>query len=197
VEQGHIPNAVAVPESGLDSLKDQFPKYMNAAVILCNQDGDIAAAQDAVKKISGWGYKDVSVLVGGYQAWEKAGKQIAKGPAASKVAYVRKLMPGEIDLEAFKGVLGKPAADFVILDVRMKSEAAEGALPNAVNIPLDELEQRTAELPKDKTLLVHCSTGARAEMAYNVLKKLGLKSQYLKAKVDFDAENKGKYTIEE
>ncbi|MBI5570974.1 MAG: hypothetical protein HY914_13605 [Desulfomonile tiedjei] len=197
MEQGHIPNAVSVPEGGLDSLKAQFPKYMNAAVILYNQDGDIASAMDAVKTISGWGYKDVSILIGGFQGWEKAGKQIAKGPAASKVTYVRKLMPGEIEIEAFKGALGKPSADLVVLDVRMKSEAAEGVLPNAVNIPLDELEQRIAELPKDKTLVVHCSTGARAEMAYNVLKKLGFKPKYVKAKVEFDEANKGKYTIEE
>ena len=197
VEQGHIPNAVSIPEAGLDSLKSQLPKYMNAAIVLYNQEGDVASATDAAKKIAGWGYKDVSILAGGLQAWEKAGNRVAKGPAASKVTYVRKLMPGEIELDAFKALLAKPSEDFVILDVRAKSEVAEGALPNSVNIPLDELEQHLAELPTNKTLAVHCGTGARAEMAYNVLKKHGLKAKYLKAKVDFDRESKGQYTIEE
>ncbi len=34
-------------------------------------------------------------------------------------------------------------------------------------------------------------------MAYNVLKKGGVDSKYLKAKVDFDKDNKEKYTIED
>lgn len=197
VEQGHIPKAVELPSGGLDALKDQFPKYKNAAVILYNQDGNIAAAQDASKKISGWGYKQVSILAGGLNAWQKAGKELAKGAGASKIAYVRKLAPGEMDVEAFKAMIGKPAAGDVILDVRLSSEAKDGTLPNALTIPLDELEQRLSELPKDKTLLIHCSTGARAEMAYNLLKKAGFNAKYVKAKVNFDKEKKGAYTVEE
>jgi rhodanese-related sulfurtransferase len=197
IEQGHIPKAVALPNGGLDALKDQFPKYKGAAIIVYNQDGDTAAAQDAYKKIHEWGFKGVSLLAGGLQAWEKAGKQVAKGPAASTIAYVRKLSPGEVELSAFKAQLEKPSTGSVILDVRNASEASEGALPSAINVPLDELEQRLSDIPKDKTVLVHCGTGARAEMAYTVLKKAGFNVKYLKAKVEFDKEHKGKYTIED
>jgi len=70
-------------------------------------------------------------------------------------------------------------------------------LPNALNIPMEELEQRLAEVPKGKPLVIHCSTGVRAEMAYNILKKSGYDAKYVKAKVDFDPEKKGTYTIEE
>lgn len=196
VEQGRIPKAVGLPDTGVDALKDQFPKYKNAAIILYNQDGDLASAKDAYKKIADWGYKQVTVLSGGFQEWNKAGKQVAKGPADSKIAYVRKLAPGEVETAAFKELIVKPNGS-VILDVRAVKEAAEGTLPNALNIPLDELEQRLADLPKGKTVVVHCSTGARAEMAYNVLKKAGINAKYLKAKVDFDKDNKEKYTIED
>ena len=55
--------------------------------------------------------------------------------------------------------------------------------PKAVLIPLDNLEGRLAELPKDKEILVHCSTGARAEMAHSVLQKAGYKSRFLVADV--------------
>ncbi len=118
IEKGHMPKATAIPSGGLEKMKDQFPKYMAAPIILCNQDGNLKSAQDAFKKISGWGYKQVAVLSGGFQAWEKAGKQIAKGPAGTKIAYVRKLAPGEFDLAAFKGLLVKPSKDVTILDVR-------------------------------------------------------------------------------
>lgn len=196
VEKGHIPKAVSLPDSGLDALKDQFPKYMNAAIILYNEDGDIAKAQDAFRKISDWGYKNVTILEGGLQAWEKSGKQLAKGPAESKIAYVRKLSPGEVELATFKDIIADPKGA-VILDVRAVAEASEGSIPNALNIPLDELEKRLGDLPKDKQIYIHCGTGARAEMAYNVLKKAGVNAKYLKAKVEFDKENKGRYTIEE
>lgn len=196
VEQGHIPKAVTLPDTGIDALKDQFPKYKNAAIILYNQDGDVAAAKDAYKKIADWGYKQATILTGGFQGWDKAGKQVAKGPADSKIAYVRKLAPGEAELAEFKELIVKPK-DSVILDVRAVKEADEGTLPNALNIPLDQLEQRLADLPKDKQIYIHCGTGARAEMAYNVLKKAGINAKYLKAKVDFDKENKEKYTIED
>jgi len=196
-EQGHIPKAVAVPDAGLASMEDQFPKFKSAPIILYNQDGTTPSAQAAYKQLSEWGYKQVSLLTGGFQAWEKAGKQIAKGPAASAITYVLKLQPGEVELAVFKEQLDKPAAEVIILDVRAPSEVAEGALPNALSIPLDQLEQRLSDLPKDKTLLVHCSTGARAEMAHSVLKKAGLNAKYLKAKVEFDKEDKGKYTMEE
>lgn len=197
VEKGFIPNAVALPDGGLDALKGEFPKYKGAAIILYNQHGDVGVAQEAYKKIQGWGYKNVSVLAGGYQAWEKEGKQVAKGAPASKITYVRKLAPGEVDLAAFKVQLEKPSPDVIILDVRNASEAKEGALPSTINVPLEELEQRLSDIPKNKTVFVHCGTGARAEMAYNVLNKAGFKVKYLKARVDFDKEHKGKYTIED
>ncbi|MGO9569819.1 MAG: rhodanese-like domain-containing protein, partial [Desulfomonilaceae bacterium] len=178
-EQGHIPKAVAMAEGGLDKMKEQFPKHMAAPIILYNQDGAVPEAEEAFKKISGWGYKQVSLLSGGFLAWEKAGKQIAKGPAESKITYVRKLMPGEVDIAEFREVVAKPAGELLILDVRTPKEAADGLLPNALNIPMEQLEQRISEVPKGKTLLVHCSTGVRAEMAYNILKKAGYDAKYV------------------
>jgi rhodanese-related sulfurtransferase len=197
IEKGHMPKATAVPAGGLDKMKDQFPKYMAAPIILCNQDGNLKSAQDAFKKISAWGYKQISVLSGGFQAWEKAGKQIAKGPAATKIAYVRKLAPGEFDIAAFKELIAKPSKDMTILDVRTAKEIEEGVLPGAVSIPMDELQKRLAEVPKDKPIVIHCSTGVRAEMAYNELKKAGIDAKYVRANIDFDKQDKTKYTIEQ
>jgi len=66
------------------------------------------------------------------------------------------------------------------------SEAGSGrsAFKNSIAIPLDEIEKRVKELPKDKELLIHCSTGARAEMAKAALDKAGLKSRVLIADVE-------------
>ncbi len=39
-----------------------------------------------------------------------------------------------------------------LIDVRTPKEVACGTIPGAINIPLDELRERLAELPKDKTI---------------------------------------------
>jgi rhodanese-related sulfurtransferase len=43
-----------------------------------------------------------------------------------------------------------------LLDVRPEDEFAQGHLPSAVNIPLDLLEHRLAELPKDREVIAYC-----------------------------------------
>jgi rhodanese-related sulfurtransferase len=197
IEKDHIPNAVAAPDGKVEPLKGQFPTYMNATIILYNQDGDFAGAKDAYKTITGWGYKQVSVLDAGFAGWQKSGNKIATGPAASAIKYVRKLLPGEMDVQEFSALVKKPAEGFVVIDVRSTSEMTDGKLPNTINIPLEELESRLAEIPKDKTLVLHCSTGNRAEMAYNVLEKAGFKPKYVKGLIEFDKEDKSKYTIKE
>lgn len=197
VKKGHMPKAVVLPEGGVSAMKGQFPKYKNAAIVLYNQDGNLASATPAFEEIRGWGYKNLSILSGGIEAWKTAGKKIVKGPAASQITYVRKLLPGEFEVEAFKVLVSKPSKDTLLLDVRGEKELAEGVLPNTKNVPLEDLEQRLSSLPKDKTIVIHCSTGARAEMAYNILKKAGFKAKYVKAKVDFDKDKKDHYSITE
>ncbi len=197
IEKGHIPKAVAAPDGNLDDLKDQFPSYKKAAIILYNEDGDLASVRDTFGTIRGWGYKQTSVLLGGFDAWRQSGRKIAKGPAAAEINYVRKLLPGEITVTDFKALLEKPGGEHVIVDVRNPSEYEAGALPTALNVPLEELESKLDELPKDKTLLLHCSTGARAEMAHNVLKKAGFESKYLRAVVTVEKGKEDGYTITE
>jgi rhodanese-related sulfurtransferase len=43
-----------------------------------------------------------------------------------------------------------------VLDVRPEDEFASGHLPNALNIPLSQLERRLAELPPDHEIVAYC-----------------------------------------
>ena len=43
-----------------------------------------------------------------------------------------------------------------VLDVRPEDEFAGGHLPNALNIPLSQLERRLAELPPDQEIVAYC-----------------------------------------
>jgi rhodanese-related sulfurtransferase len=48
------------------------------------------------------------------------------------------------------------SGDAVVLDVRPGPEYAGGHLPGAVHIPLEELADRLAELPKDREIIAYC-----------------------------------------
>lgn len=48
------------------------------------------------------------------------------------------------------------AGDVVVLDVRPEAEYAAGHLTRAVHIPVEELEQRLAELPRDREIVAYC-----------------------------------------
>jgi hydroxyacylglutathione hydrolase len=61
-----------------------------------------------------------------------------------------------------------------VLDVRAPSEWAHGHLPGATNIPLGELEDRLDQLPRERPLVVHCQTGARAAIAASLLVAAGV-----------------------
>ena len=66
------------------------------------------------------------------------------------------------------------AGNVRILDVRSPQETAGGVIPGAILIPIEELEERVAEIPKDgKTTLVYCAAGGRSAAACEFLGSKG------------------------
>ncbi|HEY4410213.1 MAG TPA: FAD-dependent oxidoreductase [Acidimicrobiia bacterium] len=63
-------------------------------------------------------------------------------------------------------------AGTTLVDVRQTDEHAAGAIPGALNIPLDELRDRAGEIP-DGPVVVHCQVGQRAHTAARILTQLG------------------------
>ncbi|NUR09828.1 MAG: FAD-dependent oxidoreductase [Nocardioidaceae bacterium] len=69
--------------------------------------------------------------------------------------------------------LEREVADGALLvDVRSPAEHAGGRIPGAVNLPVDELRHRMADLP-DRRLVVHCAVGARGHVAVRMLRQAG------------------------
>jgi hydroxyacylglutathione hydrolase len=68
---------------------------------------------------------------------------------------------------------GSGAGHVMLLDVRGAGEWEAGHIPQALNVPVGELEQRLAEIPRDRPVIVHCQTGARAAMAASILRARG------------------------
>ena len=62
-----------------------------------------------------------------------------------------------------------------LIDVRQPEELTGplGALPGVVNIPLPDLERRSAEIPKNRALILICRSGHRSSQAASILKRQG------------------------
>jgi rhodanese-related sulfurtransferase len=65
-----------------------------------------------------------------------------------------------------------------VIDVRTPSEFAQAHLPNAVNVPLETLQQAAATWGKDRPIVVYCATGARSANAAAYLAAHGFTKVY-------------------
>ena len=61
---------------------------------------------------------------------------------------------------------------YQLIDVRTPSEYGNGSIPGAINIPVDEIRGRVAEIKKEP-ILVNCQVGQRGHTATMLLKELG------------------------
>lgn len=125
------------------------------------------------------------MITGGLLGWQAAGRAIDSGaPPPTKVAYAPKPRPGAVSAEEFRKLATSTPADTLILDVRNQDEASAGTIKEAVSIPDEALAARMKELPKDKRIVAHCSTGIRAEIAYHKLKDACCQAGFPNADID-------------
>lgn len=66
-----------------------------------------------------------------------------------------------------------------MLDVRKATEYEDGHVPRAINIAHTRLADHLDELPRDKTLLVHCGSGQRASYATGLLIRNGFDVEWV------------------
>lgn len=69
----------------------------------------------------------------------------------------------------------KQEEDYIILDVRTMEEYHQGHIPNAICLPLDEIEQKTKEVVPNKNIciFVYCRSGNRSQKASKKLSEMG------------------------
>lgn len=62
-----------------------------------------------------------------------------------------------------------------VIDVRTPEEFSEGHYLNAINIPLDNVQQRINEfIEMPKPIVAYCRTGNRSGTAVSILKQNGI-----------------------
>ena len=68
--------------------------------------------------------------------------------------------------------------EYNLVDVRQSKEYAEGHLPGAIWIPMDDLEQRQGNLDREKPTISYCSAGVRSRAAATILSNAGFREVY-------------------
>lgn len=104
----------------------------------------------------------------------------AKDPVNMAGYVALNLMEGISESVQWYELEDKQAEGYLLLDVRNEGELkSNGRLKGAINIPLDSLRDRMAELPKAQPIIVSCHSGLRSYAAERILKQNGYQAKNL------------------
>ena len=84
-----------------------------------------------------------------------------------------------------KSVMSPEARDLLaknrnifLLDVRTPEEYRQAHLHGAVLVPINEVEKRLAEIPKNRVVVVYCAVGSRSNLVAGFLAGKGYREVY-------------------
>ena len=178
--RGHIPGAVNFPAAGrLVQAAKEFNATLSkklrkkARIIYYGDDPKLVERFHRTMRANY--VENGYILNGGIRAWKARGYPIATGPMRRKVEYKGKTtLPGEMSIKEFRKLVSGPHPGVVILDVRSPGEWLKtGIVPGAMTIPLDTMNRRWQEVPRDRDVVVHCAAGNRALQAWRLLTDKG------------------------
>lgn len=72
----------------------------------------------------------------------------------------------------------KQTADVYLLDVRTLGEYQQKRIKGSRLIPIDQVQNRINEIPKNRTIIVYCETGVRSALVGRYLDQLGYQGVY-------------------
>ncbi len=158
---GHLAGSLNI------ELNDSFASYVGwfvpfgapIALVLPEPLGE--ALEEATVQLFRIGYdRIVGALMGGVAAWAASGGGLEAFPLTTIAALHADALAGR---------------NAYALDVRDPSEWHEdGVVPGAIRIPLGDLPDRLASLPRDAQVTVMCKSGARASIAASLLDAAGI-----------------------
>ena len=93
----------------------------------------------------------------------------AKDPINMAGYVASNILDGDMPVIQWHELHNLDPKDTLIIDVRMPEEYEDGHIQGTKNIPVDELRDRLAEIPRDKQIIVYCKIGLRGYIAYRIL----------------------------
>lgn len=157
---GHVPGSIQIGLSGQYASWAARIIGLDSRIILVGE--DLEHVQESQMRLARVGIENVhAYLEDGISGWIRAGYEAESIP--------------QISVQEFAGLLETENGHLAVLDVREPGEVEAGAIANSVRIPLGELAKRTAEIDRDKLLVVHCKSGYRSSIATGILRRAGFR----------------------
>jgi glyoxylase-like metal-dependent hydrolase (beta-lactamase superfamily II)/rhodanese-related sulfurtransferase len=153
--KGFIPNSINI---GLDG---SFAMWVGEMIADIKQEillvTEPEREEEAIIRLSRVGYDNtIGYLQGGFEAWKNENKEID---------HVERISASELE--------NKHKENPIIIDVRKQSEFDSEHVVNAINIPLNQINQRFSEIQSEQNFIVHCAGGYRSMIAASILKSRG------------------------
>lgn len=97
----------------------------------------------------------------------------AKDPVAISGYVAGNILSGKMTPLYWREMQQADKSQVTLVDVRTPDEYALGTIPGAINIPLDNLRERLADIPESQPVYLFCGVGLRGYLASNILKSKG------------------------
>lgn len=124
-------------------------------ILLVTEEG---REEEAITRLARVGYDFcIGYLEGGFNAWQNAGKQVDCIKSVTVNELADKMAQNNIH----------------IIDVRKKSEYDSEHILEAVNAPLDFMNDSMTKVNKNETAYIHCAGGYRSMIFISILKARG------------------------
>ena len=154
--KAHIPNSIFIGING------QFAPWVGALlgnvdqkILLITPDGK---EEETITRLSRVGFDHVlGILDGGITAWEQAG---------FKTENIISISPEVFALNN--------TDNSIVIDARKPGEFEAEHVKNAINIPLDLVNNRFNELSNNQEFYLHCAGGYRSVIMASILKSRGI-----------------------
>jgi rhodanese-related sulfurtransferase len=213
-DKGAIPGALNIPDTEFEKHVDKLPADKATPLIYYCGGLECVLSDKSAAKARALGYTSVKTYAEGYPAWEKAFPEAVATAAAGMMAMpaamagmagqmMKKaidIMPGKdkgtISAMSFDKIFQEAPEQAVFIDVRDAKEFGAATIKGALSIPINQLEKRIEELPKDKPVIFFCGTGGRAGEAYDTTKLIRpeVNAYFLDADVQFNPDGSYKIT---
>ncbi len=172
-EKSHVEGAIHIP---LELLKQQLENIpANRMVIVYDETGK--KGHQALRTLIGAGFNDVTNISGGHTSLQRQGRTVGfKNIELELLSIESKTIEEETtETEEKPKEQEQDINSPIVVDVRTVEEFEDGAYPDAINIPLDELMYRFEELGNNasREITVYCASGARSAYAQRMLMQVG------------------------
>jgi rhodanese-related sulfurtransferase len=154
--KAHIPNSIFIGIQGnFAPWVGSMLRDVNQKLLLVIPEGK---EEETIMRLSRVGFDHVlGYLKDGIEAWKEAGFETDSIHSISPSSFANKLN-----------------AKSIVVDVRKPSEYEAEHVENAINIPLDTINENFQSIPKGDDFFLHCAGGYRSVIMASILKSRGI-----------------------